>query len=455
MASVPEDQNEPTEGQADSVLLQYHLLDGTPLGTYIDIDDWEEIREEGTRVARIITDWLDNHNQTDFVDPMFPPNTGYTNAVPDPDTLTTLPWRDENCKRAICELQEPDGSHFVHCSRSILRKVLEDLADMGYEGRAGSEIEFNLLEGFDIEEATGRGAGYIHETSVTKLGAPYTLKPMEEQHSYLTELRQAMKSMGFRLEGIHKEASPGMFEAIIRYSPALQQADTISTFRMAAKSVGRKHGLTPIFLPRPLPDVQGNSQHYHISLWQDGENAFYDKNGDEEVADIAYHFIGGIFEHAAGLTPLCAPTINSYKRLQPMLGAPINKTYGHDNQSCMVRIPTNRGDRTRIELRLPDNAANPYLALAGIFAAGMDGVENEIDPGEPTSVNVYDPSTGNYEQLPTSLSAAIEALENDELLVNTIGEDAVTQFAKLKEDEVTRFNQAVTDWEIREYITRL
>ena len=455
MAATPEPDENSSDESTESILLQYHLLDGIPQGISIDAAQWEEVQEEGTRVARIISDWVDNYNQTDLVDPMFPPNTGYTNAIPDPDTLAPIPWQDGNVKRAICDLQEPDGSHFVHCSRSILRTVLEDLAELGYEGHVGSEIEFNLLENFEMEKATSRGAGYLHEASVTDLGVPYTLKPMEEQSSYLADLRRAMTEMGFRVEGLHKEASPGMFEAIIRYGPALEQADAISTFRLAANGVGRQHGLTPLFLPRPLPDVQGNSQHYHISLWEDGENAFADPVGDEGVSELAYQFIGGIFEHAAGLTPLCAPTVNSYKRLQPMLGAPINKTYGHDNQSCLVRIPTNRGEGTRIELRLPDNAANPYLALAGIFAAGMDGVRKDLDPGEPTSANVYDPSTGDYEQLPTSLSDPLAALEDDDLLCETLGEDAVSQFTKLKRDEVTRFNQAITDWEIREYIQRL
>jgi len=422
----------------------------------INEEEWEQAQIDGFSFGPVVTEWVENYNTRGVVEPMqFTANEGYMNAIADPDTLVSVPWQEGNYQKAICNLENTDGSDFELCTRSILAKAVDELTQLGYEVKIGSEIEFNLLTEFDTERLQAEGADYIKEATTADLGAIYHMRPLEERSKYLSELNAVMKQMGYKIEGLHKESSPGMFEALLQYTDAVHQADAIATFRLSAQAIGRRHGLTPIFVPMPMSDYEGNSQHYHISLWQDGENALYNPDGSEGVADVAYHFIGGILEHAKGLTVLCAPTVNSYKRLQPGMWAPINISYGHDNASTMIRIPTPREEGTRVEVRVPDNSANPYLSIAGILAAGIDGIKNRIDPGEPSIEDVYQADLDDYQQLPDSLDEAVDALNEDTFLRDFLGRELVDQFSRLKRDEVKRYNQSVTDWEIREYINRM
>lgn len=449
-------ENPPIVEEENEILLQFHDLSGFPRGMYINEEEWEQAQTDGFSFGPMVTEWVENYNTKGIVEPMqFTANEGYMNAIADPDTLVSVPWREGNCRKAICNLENTNGSDFELCTRSKLAKAVDSLAELGYEANVGSEIEFNLLTEFETDRLRTEGTDYIEEATTADLGAVYHLRPLEERSTYLSELNAVMKQMGYKIEGLHKESSPGMFEALLRYTDAVHQADAIATFRLSAQAIGRRHDLTPIFMPMPMSDYEGNSQHYHISLWQDGENAFYDPDGSEEVADVAYHFIGGVLEHAKGITVLCAPTVNSYKRLQPGMWAPINITYGHDNASAMIRIPTPREEGTRVEIRIPDNSANPYLSLAGILAAGADGIKNRINPGKPSEEDVYEADSDDYQQLPDSLGEAVDALNEDTFLCDFLGEELIDQFSRLKRDEARRYNQAVTDWEVREYINRM
>lgn len=427
----------------DMILLQFPDLNGSLRGILIDEEDWETATEEGYGFGAPIIDWYATRNESNILDePRFGPPDGDLIAVADPETRAPMSWSDHS-NRALCYLEWPDGSPFDFCSRSILSSVLDSAP---YRGVVGAEIEFNLMTERDEQGAES-------ESGVTTFGDLYDSKIMDTYGTYFSQLNYAMKALGHKVDGWHHESSPGQFEAIIYHSEALEQADAVVSLRTAIRGLARHHDLEPIMMPRPLSGEDGNSQHYHLSLWDGDSNCFEDPSDDLGLSDVAYHFIGGVLEHASGLTALCAPTINSYKRLQPGLWAPVVPSYGPDNRSCAIRLPPESGDATRIELRFPDNAANPYLALAGTFAAGFEGIERKIDPGESVSENLY---SGEMEDpLPTSLAEAVRELEADSLLCETLGEGVVDRFAALKRNEIERYNDNITDWEVKEYADRL
>lgn len=425
------------------VLLQYPDLNGVLRGILIDEDDIEDAEEEGLGFGNVIMDWFATDNTVGFVDdPKFGPAEGDLIAHADRETLAPMDW-NEHSQRVLCNLKHPNGDSFDFCGRTILSSIVDNVE---YTASVGTEIEFNLLESRDEH-------GISPEAGITTLGDLYDTKVLDAYSDYFADLNRAMKKMGYKTVGFHHESAAGHFETILHHSQALEQADAVVSLRAATRGVANKHGIEAIFMPRPFSGQDGNSSHFHLSLWDGDRNVFMDDSDENGLSAIAYHFIGGILEHADGLTAVCAPTVNSYKRLQPGLWAPVTISYGFDNRSCAVRIPPERGDATRVELRFPDNAANPYLALSAAFAAGFDGIRNEIDPGKPKTENVY--SSDLEDRIPTSLSESLMALRNDDVLTETLGPALVEEYTKLKQNEIDRYNDNITQWEKDEYANRL
>jgi glutamine synthetase len=445
-----------TDGEEDvdgMVLLEYADLNGISRGILLDEAEWDHAVEEGAGFGSIIMDWYESHNTRGVIDPpTLGPNRGEIQAVADPDSRVPVPWVSGDLTKANCSLLH-QGEPFDMCPRTLFERVLARYDDHGLDVKVGTELEFNVFSDRDETRLEREGSAYLKDSAVGG-GSPYHTRPLLEQHDYLSELSSAMKRMGGTLEGIHKESSPGLYEAILKYSPALRQADAIMSFRMASRAIGEKYDLWPSFMPRPISDYEGNSQHYHVSLWDDEGNRFVDESDDRGISELAYQFIAGVLEHARGLTPLCASTVNSYKRLQPGLWAPIDISYGFDNKTCPIRVPQNRGTGTRVEVRIPDSYANPYLALAGILAAGLDGIENDFSPGEPVSKNVFEEGADPDNQLPTTLPDALAELENDNYLVESLSQRGIDQYCALKRNEAERYNSQITDWEVREYTDR-
>jgi glutamine synthetase len=440
-------------GTDEMVLLEFADLNGLSRGILINDSDFEDAVDDGIGFGSIIIDWMESLNDRGTIDPpTLGPNHGEIVAVPDPDSRVPIPWTDNELTKANCSLLH-HGEPFSMCSRTILQQVLNRFDSHGLEVNVGTELEFNVFGEWNEDRVRREGSGYLEEAAVTA-GTPYHTRPLLEQSDYFSELNTAMKRMNGRLAGVHKESSPGLYEAILRYSPALRQADTIMSFRMGAREIGATHGLHPTFMPRPISEYEGNSQHYHVSLWNDDENEFVDESDTNGLSRLGYNFIGGVLAHARGLTALCASTVNSYKRLQPGLWAPIDISYGFDNKTCPVRIPQDRGSGTRVEVRIPDSYANPYLALAGILAAGLDGITSELDPGEPVTKDVFQEGADPDNQLPTTLPDALEELQSDSYLVDALSEQTVDQYCSLKQSEADRYNAAITDWEVREYVDR-
>jgi glutamine synthetase len=436
--------NSDNEAHDDSmVLLQYPDLNGVLRGILVDEDDIDHAEEEGVGFGNVIMDWFATDNHFGFLDnPEFGPADGDLIAHPDRETLAPMHW-NEHSQRVLCNLKNPDGSTFDFCCRTLLSSVVDEVS---YTASVGSEPEFNLLEKRDEH-------GVSPEAGITTIGDLYNTKVLDAYSGYFADLNRAMKGLGYKTSGFHHESASGHFETIIHHSQALHQADAFVSLRAAAQAVANNHGIEAIFMPRPFSGQDGNSGHFHLSLWDDNRNMFVDESDENGLSDLAYHFIGGILEHADGLTAVCAPTVNSYKRLKPGLWTPVTISYGFDNRSCAVRIPPERGDATRVELRFPDNAANPYLALAAAFAAGFDGIRNKIHPGEPETGNVY--KSDLEDRIPASLTESLNALRNDDVLSEALGSTLIEEYTKLKQNEIDRYNDNISQWEKNEYADRL
>jgi glutamine synthetase len=272
----------------------------------------------------------------------------------------------------------------------------------------------------------------------------------------------AMEAAGSSVLGVHQESQPGQYEVNIQYDDALTTADSLMFFRHAAKAITSDQGYKASFMPRPYSGEDANGLHFHLSLWDEAEeqNCFASETGNLQfpagkhpegesgLSETARHFIGGLLDHMEELTAICAPTVNSYKRLLPGIWAPVNVAWGPDNRSTVLRVPPELGHAARVEHRVPDSACNPYLGLAATLAAGLDGIRNETNPGAPTMNNAYDE---DYDSLPRTLWAALDELEADPVLTDALGEPLVEEFLNLKRAEFDRYMDAVTEWEREEY----
>ncbi len=263
--------------------------------------------------------------------------------------------------------------------------------------------------------------------------------------------------MGFEVEASHHEVAPGQHEIDFKYADALKAADQIQTFKLVVKTVARKHGLYATFMPKPLHGINGSGMHINMSLFNEAGNVFYDENGDEQLSETAMHFLGGLLEHARGLTAINNPTVNSYKRLVPGFEAPVYVAWSGKNRSPLIRVPQSRGLSTRLELRSVDPAANPYLAIAAILEAGLNGIENQVAPEDAVDRNIYrmqdDERKANHIQdLPSTLHNALKALSNDDVVRGALGNHLYQSFKDSKDLEWAAYRQEVSDWEREQYL---
>lgn len=443
----------PTGEDGSLVLLEYVDLHGEPRGIYLPDADWDRATGRGVGFGSVILDYAESHNGRSIAgSPSLGPETGEITVVADPETRAPIPWVEADHDRAACRIRR-DGAPSPLCARTTLADVVEAVREAGYAPRVGTDYEFVLHRSLD--DADGPVDRERLDGATSTRGRPYHSRPLTERAAYLDAVFAALERMGVGIEGIHKESGRGIHEAIVAHSDPLEGADAIVVLRNVLRGVGTDHDLAPSFMPRPFEDAEGNGQHFHCSLREDETNAFADGSADDGLSTLAERFVAGVLDHADGLTALCAPTVNSYRRLRPGLWAPVDASYGEDNKTCLVRIPPDGGDRTRVEVRLPDSFANPYLALSGILAAGLDGIERDLDPGPPTTEDVYELEDAPDRRVPTSLEEALDALQADSALVAALGDPLVDQFVRLKRDEVERFRSTVTDWEVREYADRL
>ncbi len=369
---------------------------------------------------------------------------------PDLDSFAILPWRPQHGRvaRLICDVYNPDGTPFIGDPRGALKRVLKKAADMGYSFNVGPELEFFLFETDEQGKPTtrtGDEAGY------------FDLGPLDHGESTRREICMALEAMGFEIEASHHEVAAGQHEIDFKYADALTTADRIMTFKLAVKSISQKNGLHATFMPKPVFGINGSGMHTNMSLFKDGRNVFFDESDPRKLSKIAYSFIAGILAHVKGMAAITNPLVNSYKRLVPGYEAPCYLAWSASNRSALIRIPAARGQATRVELRCPDPACNPYLTLAVCLAAGLDGIEKGMTPPEETTENIFamDAETRaakGIDSLPGSLSESVDAMEKDAVVAEALGRHIFDYYTAGKRREWDDYRTAVSDWEIAKYI---
>lgn len=369
---------------------------------------------------------------------------------PDFHTLEIFPWRPQQGKvaRLICDVYRPGGEPFEGDSRYILKKALQEAKDMGYKFDVGPECEFFL---FHTDE-NGRPTTITHEQA-----GYFDLGPIDLGENARRDMVLTLEEMGFVVEASHHEAAPAQHEIDFKYDEALVTADNIMTFKLTVKTIARRHGLHATFMPKPKYGSNGSGMHINMSLSKNGKNIFSDEKDPLGLSKEAYYFIGGIMKHIKGMCAITNPLVNSYKRLVPGYEAPVYIAWSAANRSPLIRVPAARGEGTRIELRCPDSAANPYLALAVCLQAGLDGIKNQIMPPESIDCNIFELSVEErkarlVEMLPGTLQEAINELKKDEFIRSVLGEHVSEKYIEAKQQEWDAYRSQVTDWEVGQYL---
>lgn len=374
-------------------------------------------------------------------------------SIPDFKSLMVLPWR-KNVAWVPGNLYV-NGRPWPYCPRTILNRQLEEARGKGYVFNVGVEPEFMLLKRNSHEE-------YEPWDSLDNTEKPcYDLRALHRNLDVMTTLLRFMQELGWDPYANDHEDANCQFEINWMYSDALTTADRKTFFKWMVRTVAEQHGLWATFMPKPFAHLTGNGAHYHMSLAdaQTGENLFLDEGDPIGLSQMARWFMGGLLYHARGLAAIIAPLVNSYKRLirgAPRSGAtwaPVYVTYGASNRTQMIRIPS----AGRIENRAVDGAANPYLASAAMLAAGLDGIENKIDPGQANKENLYELPEKELENrkipfLPTTLREALDYFERDEILRKALGNDCATYYTAVKREEWRQYHQSISQWERDRYL---
>lgn len=369
---------------------------------------------------------------------------------PDLNTLEIFPWRPQQGKvaRMICDVYKTDGTPFEGDPRYILKQALKEAEEMGYLFQVGPECEFFL---FHTDE-DGLPTTLTHE----KAGY-FDLGPIDLGENARRDMVLTLEEMGFVIEASHHEVAPAQHEIDFKYDEGLRTADNIMTFKLAVKTIAKRHGLHATFMPKPKFGCAGSGMHINMSLVKDGKNAFADTKDKYGLSKEAYYFIGGLMKHAKGMSALTNPLVNSYKRLVPGFEAPVYLAWSAKNRSPLIRIPASRGEGTRVELRNPDPSANPYLALAVCLKAGLDGIRNKIMPPESVDCNIFELSLEEkkerkIEGLPGTLLESIFAMEEDKFVQESLGSDVAQKYIEAKKAEWDEYKSQITNWELERYL---
>lgn len=371
---------------------------------------------------------------------------------PDLDTWIIFPWGDENGKVAglICDVYNPDGTPFAGDPRGNLKRALTHMETTGFKSlNLGPEPEFFL---FKLDE---KGNPTLE---VNDQGGYFDLAPTDTADNTRREIVNVLTDLGFEVEASHHEVAVGQHEIDFKYTNVLEACDNIQIFKLVVKTIAREHGLYATFMAKPKFGINGSGMHCNMSLFdQDGNNAFYDPKDELELSETAYHFLGGILDHAYNFTAITNPTVNSYKRLVPGYEAPVYIAWAGRNRSPLVRVPASRGKGTRLELRAVDPTANPYLALAVLLECGLDGIERKLEAPAPVENNIYMMSGDERKavgitDLPSTLHNAVKALREDDVVKAALGQHIYTNFVETKKVEWASYAQFVSQWEIDNYL---
>lgn len=372
--------------------------------------------------------------------------------VPDFNTFTIFPWyTDSKAKvaRLICDVYNVDNEPFEGDPRTNLKRVLKEMEDLGYTSfNLGPEPEFFLFKLDDKGKPT---------LELNDHGGYFDLAPTDLGENCRRDIVLELEDMGFEIEASHHEVAQGQHEIDFKYADAITACDNIQTFKLMVKTVARKHNLHATFMPKPLTGYAGNGMHFNVSLFKDDVNVFFDADDGNGMSQDMKYFMAGVLKHARGLTAVCNPLVNSYKRLVPGYEAPCYIAWSARNRSPLLRVPSSRGVSTRAEVRSVDPAANPYLALAVILKAGLEGIKNKIEIPHPVNDNIYEMSREEREKfgvedLPSTLYTALKALKEDRVIQDGLGPHIYRQFYQSKQIEWDMYRQQVSEWELEQYL---
>lgn len=374
--------------------------------------------------------------------------------VPDINTFKIFPWyTDSKAKvaRFICDVYDVDRKPFEGDPRSNLKRVLKEMEEMGYTSfNLGPEPEFFL---FKLDEK-GKPTMDLNDN-----GGYFDLAPTDLGENCRRDIVLELEDMGFEIEASHHEVAEGQHEIDFKYADAITACDNIQTFKLVVKTVARKHNLHATFMPKPIHGYAGNGMHFNVSLFKGEENAFYNQDMENGMSEDMLSFMAGILKHARGMTAVCNPLVNSYKRLVPGYEAPCYIAWSNKNRSPLLRVPASRGLSTRAEVRSVDPSANPYLALAVICKAGLEGIKDKEEIPNEINDNIYEMTLEERQDLgigdlPSTLHTALKALREDTVIQDALGKHIYRQFLNSKQIEWDIYRQQVSEWELNQYLER-
>jgi glutamine synthetase len=437
-----------------AIRLLYTDLHGIARGKDIPLGHFVELAEDGVAFCAAVMGTDLRHT------PVVGGEEGYVDFAirPDLDTIRVVPWQPE-IAWCLGEAWCLDGSdHYPVCPRALLRRVVDRFAERGLLPIVGPELEHFIC--VRDPEAPGGLRRYVDE-----LSRVYTVGAVSDPRQITLRMLLAADELGLQAFAANHEFMNSQYEINIKHSEAVDAADRAFMLKALVKEIAAMEGLVATFMGRPFADQGGSGFHLHLSLGgDDGRNVFADDAGADGLSPLASQFIAGVIEHAAGVQALLGPTINAYKRILPDSLAPTHANWGHDNRTAFVRVPNERGSRSRIEIRTADGSACAHLITAALLIAGLDGIERGLTPPEPVVGDAYrmdDAHAGT--RLPSDLGSALDALEADSILVDALGHQLVRTFVTMKRFEVERFAEAVgvldldviTEWELEEYAFHL
>ena len=374
-------------------------------------------------------------------------------AMPDPSTFTILPWRPTeggSVARMFCDVLEPDGTPYGGDPRYVLKRNLKKAQDMGYDLYVGPELEFFYFRNEESTEGLDAG-GY------------FDLTPLDVASDLRRDTILALEKMNIPVEYSHHEVAPSQHEIDLRYAEALEMADYAMTYRLTVKEIAMAHDVYATFMPKPIFGENGSGMHTHMSLFEGDKNAFFDPNDPYHLSGLARSYIAGVLKHAREICSVIAQWVNSYKRLVPGYEAPVYVSWARRNRSALVRVPMYKPGNekaTRMEVRCPDPACNPYLAFAVMLAAGLKGIEEGYELSDPVESDIFEMTPEEREDsgitsLPGNLGEAIAETENSELVREALGDHVFEKFIANKKIEWDAYRTHVSQYELEKYLSIL
>jgi len=424
------------------VRLQLFDLMGVPKEVIIPVEELDDALENGV--------WFDGSSIEGFAriqeSDLF--------LKPDINTYSLVPWLNEGGKtaRVICDIYRSDNQPFEDDPRTVLRKVTQEARDMGFEYYVGPELEFYLFKKDDVVR-----------TAPIDTGSYFDLNSYEG-YRLIKEIITALKSFGISVETSHHEVGIGQYEIDFKYGTAIETADRLLTLKYTVKKISQMHNIQATFMPKPISGIAGSGMHVHQSLFdiKTGKNLFYQADDPYRLSPLAYSFMAGLMKNVKAMAAILCPTVNSYKRLVTGYEAPVYISWASKNRTALVRIPNwfnSKPNSARMELRCPDPTCNPYLAFAVMLKAGLEGIKHNLQPPKPVEENIFkidqESLKGkNIDNLPNSLSDAINELKKSSLFADVLGKHLFDKYIAIKTKEVGEYHQQVTPWEIEKYIDR-